>query len=183
MKNIFIIFFLFSNLLLIGGCNSDITSSEINEALGYLPLEEGNQWEFYFQGNDTLSSNWTIITSIIINGKKYFLLSHDENLTVLDTLRIDNDIVFLRLNGIDKKWIDFNTSNNSSYQFGELNVFVSTNLEIQTKAGRFKNCISFLFDNPTWADEEISYVFAKGIGFVKIQTAWVGLLLKSYKVK
>ncbi len=180
MKIVINIFLVSLLLLTLNGCDSNINGPNINESLGYFPLKVGNQWEFYHAYNDSITIEHKIVEEISIDGKKYFIRDQQ---SYRDTLLLDDDIIWRRNGGVDQKWIDFNKKDGETYQLGEYVISVKTNIEVTTKAGTFKNCIRFFFDIPGAVDDEISYTFAKGVGVVEINGAWVYYLLKDFNVK
>jgi len=173
MKNLIKFFSAFLFFILFNSCTSNINGPRINESLGYFPLKVGNQWEFYHSYNDSITINHKIVEVISLEGEKYFIKDEGGY----------QDIIWRRYEGTDHKWIDFNKNNNETYQLGEYIVTVQTNVEVTSKAGTFKNCIGFYFNIPQAVDDEISYTFAKGVGIVKIDGAWVNYLLKDFEVK
>ncbi len=175
--NTFLVFLL---LFLFNSCGSNINGPRINESLGYFPLKVGNQWEFYHAYNDSITTEHKIVEKISIGGKEYFVRDQGG---YPDTLRLEDNIIWRRNEGADQKWIDFNKKDGETYQLGDYNISVKTNVEVTTKAGTFKNCVSFFFDIPNAVDDEISYTFAKGVGIVEINGAWVYYLLKDFDVK
>lgn len=183
MKSTTKIFLILPVFILTYGCSSSKNSEKDNQSSDYLPLEVGNQWEYYYLNNDTLSHTDRILEEITLDGKKYFVRGQEEKSAYKDTLRFYDNILWTCENGFDQKWFDFSKGNNEIYKLGKTEVLVETNLKITTKAGEFKDCIGFHFNDPKIYDDEISYYFARGVGIVQIRGAWVNMMLKDFKVK
>lgn len=183
MKNTIKTLFIFSLSLLIYKCSSSINTEKNNQSSDYFPLEAGNWWEYYYFNNDTLAHIDRILEEITLDRKKYYIRGQEEKSANKDTLGFYDNILWERENGFDQKWFDFNKSNKETYKSGKTKVLVETNVDIITKAGEFKNCMGFHFDNPKIYDDEISYYFAKGVGIVQIRGAWVNMMLKDFSVE
>jgi len=174
--------FLFAVLI---GCENIIDHPtppyQIDESLGYFPINIENNWHYKSEHN---SFNHSVIveTKTIINGTEYFILSTLGEHSYPDTILIEDNIVWKFTNNEEVVWFNFNLENNSVYQYNSYNVRVETGIREETYIGEFTNCIAFYFDIPEIADEEIGYVFAKGLGVVRIPGAWNNLKLSSFNV-
>jgi len=174
--------FILITLLLIG-CNDQITSPDVGAPNSYFPLSKGNVWSFNSVGSDSIYSTARIVDQIIIDNKEYFLLSFIEDLTQADTINIENNIIYRNLNKTRTRWLDFNKKDGQSYNIGEMIVSVETGINVSTNLGEYNNCVCFRFDDPRMIDEEVNYYFSKGVGIVKIESAWVILTLLEYELK
>jgi hypothetical protein len=182
LKNIIKTLFIIALFILIYSCSSSVNTEKNNQSSEYFPLEVGNQWEYYYFNNDTLTHRQKILEEISIDGKKYFIRGEGNELSSKDTLRFYDDVICIRENGFDRNWFDFSKDNNERYKLGKTEVLVEKNLKITTKAGEFNDCVGFHFNDPKIYDDEISYYFAKGVGIVQIKGAWVNMMLREFKV-
>jgi len=183
LKNKIKTLLILSLFILIYSCSSNVGSEENVESSGYFPLKVGNQWVYYYLNNDTLIHTDKILEEITLDGEKYYIRGQEEKSSYKDTLRFYDNILWTSENGFDQKWFDFNKVNNEIYKLGKTEVLVETNLKINTKAGEFKDCVGFHFNNPKIMDDEISYFFVKGVGIVQIKSAWVNMMLKDFEIK
>jgi hypothetical protein len=97
-------------------------------------------------------------------------------------------IILLR-NDKEYVYFDFSRKTGSSYRFrgntlGDepYTVTVSRNVTIESKAGKFKDCIRLYFDQPQYVDEEFGFVFAPNVGIVRRYGAWINAYLSSFEI-
>jgi hypothetical protein len=168
------------------GCDDIVDQSttpyQIDESLGYLPLNIENNW-YYKSEHNSFEQNIVVESKTVVNGINYFILSNLGEHSYPDTIRIINNIVYKFINNKEVVWFDFDANNNFLYKYNSYNVRVETGIQVETILGKFSNCIGFYFDIPEIADEEKGYVFAKGVGIVRMPGAWVDLKLISFKLK
>lgn len=167
-------------IFITNSCDEEITSYNI-EAKSYFPVNEGNKWNLYESLSDSLFLSVRILDEFISNNQKYYRLSFIEDESQADTISFENNIIYRHRNNIKEKWLDFNISNDQSYNSGDTPVKVKRNINVSTKLGEFRNCVGFYFDDPKTVDEEIAYFFAPDVGLVKIES-WVTLLLMDYQL-
>ncbi len=178
------IFFLFVPILLlaVSGCNDNVNSPDSKYSNSYFPLFTGNEWTFLDSPSETYTSKVKISGSFTAENQKYYLLNLFEN-SIADTITSENNVIYILKNNVKEQWINFNSKNNETYNYDNAVVTVNTNLTVTTKLGEFKNCISFNFDVPAIADDEVTYYFSKGIGLVKINySGGRPFVLKDYKL-
>jgi len=146
----------------------------ISRPTTYYPLALGNSWRYdgvEFAIDDTVSINDTLYY-VVPNPWAY-----------ADTLRRSDDgNVWARSLGRDILVYDFGVADSATYQ-SELStgepglrwtVSVFRNLTVDTPAGTFERCVLLWFDVPEAADEEHGFIFAPGIGIVRLNDVWVG---------
>jgi len=162
--------------------NNEISASDHT----YFPLKVGNKW--YYDSPTPPSNPWAmkmIRDSLFINGLTYYVWTYGDSVDIFDTLRADQQHnIWKYHNGVDYLWFDFQKDSGAIYNFppGDLGenesekckVYVETNLQIETPAGIFKNCISFTFDVYQVKDEEITYTFAENTGPITIYYGYGG---------
>jgi len=186
MKNKYFIVLLVMLVLLGVSCdsnNQNIVSPtyEIDESLGYLPLAIGNNWQ-YKSEQSSFEHDVKVSSRYESNGKEYFILSTLGEHSYPDTIRAEGNKIW-KLSGTNEViWFDFDMKDGSEYMYKDYNVRVKTDLTVESYSMKFTDCIGFYFDIPQIADEEIAYIFAKGIGVVRMPGAWVDLQLFSFAV-
>jgi hypothetical protein len=171
-------------IVFVASCNnnkSDITNPyEIDESLGYFPLKVENSW--YYKSEQSYEEKVKITSQYELNNNQYHIMSTLGEHSYPDTVRFENNIVWKIFGDTEIVWFDFNLVDGEQYQYKTYNVRVETGIIVQTYYGEFTNCIGFYFDVPGIADEEVGYVFAKGVGVVRIPGAWVDLKLHSFVI-
>jgi hypothetical protein len=160
-------------------CDSVTDSNKKDE--NYFPVKVTNSWTYYSL-HDSLTSAKIISKKIVINSKDYYIYTNTSGDYAGDTIRIENNRVYRWFNNSEILWFDFDSENNHKYNFLDYNVTVTRNLSVKCKAGTFNNCIGFYFDMPYAVDEEHEYFFAKGVGIVRINSAWFDFYLDDYKL-
>lgn len=169
-----------------------------NQQLGdslylYFPMSIGNEWVYYYEEpgiEDTIPSVfYRIIDTLSINKKPYFVFEVDS--TYHEYYYSDSlGHVFRYIDGNEILWFDFNIALKDTYQIDipSLNLYYNVTLFgkneiVQNRAGRFENCLWFLFDNPHQSDDAFELYFAKNVGIVeRFLPHAIGLQLYSAKV-
>lgn len=173
-------------IIALNGCNDSrdqlTPPSQVDESLGYFPINIDNNW-VYKNDNNSFEQKIVVETKTVVNGVEYFILSNMGEHSYPDTIRIKDNIVWKFINNKEIVWFNFDATNNSKYKYNSYNVRVETGIQVETVLGKFSNCIGFYFDIPEIADEERGYVFAKGVGIIRMPGAWVDLKLISFRVK
>lgn len=181
---------LFIGTLFIIRC-SGLFESEHESTTKYFPLQEGNTW--YYRHSNPETENLiirTISDSFEHDEKHFYRWTYAENSDIHYDIRADRNGNIRLLNGSEEYlWFDFSKDSGATYlftpdvQFGPtayqytVNV-LSRNRTIEVPAGRFENCITFLFDIPQVKDEEIVYTFAPNVGVIRIgYDGWFSLAL------
>ena len=157
------------------------TPYQIDESLGYFPLNIENSWTYKSEQN-SYEQKVEVNSKYELNNKEYFIISTLGEHSYPDTIRIEDNKVLKIFGNEEIIWFDFDLQNGSEYQYKNYNVRAETGITVQTHYGEFINCIGFYFDVPGIADEEIGYVFAKGVGVVRMPGAWVDLKLLSFVI-
>ena len=157
------------------------------------PNSIGNYWQYEYGLPDFGMADYKSITDTTsLNGKTYFILETKKGTTVSEQfLRKDNDGNIWQYHEKENKellWFNFLIPDSSFYYYrpsadaDSFKVQVSHNINIETFAGRFENCVEFFFDIPGSFDEEQWFVFAPDVGIVKEQHASVTKFLSSAKI-
>ena len=141
----------------------------------YFPLHIGNTWEYRYDFSDTLVAQaFQVFDTTRIDDQRYFLFG--ERIETAYPVREDSLGRIWRVTSQGEVlWLDPTLGDSATYQvdlgFGErpFNVLVRRNLNIDTFAGRFQNCIEFFFDEPGSYDEEQWYTLAPHVGPVRVQ--------------
>ena len=116
---------------------------QINESLGYFPLNIDNNWD-YRTDNNSYSQKNKVETKTHVNGVDYFIISNMGEHSYPDTIRIQNNIVWKFTKNREVIWFDFDADNNSVYKYNSYNVRVETGLQVETVLGKFSNCMGFI---------------------------------------
>ena len=157
------------------------------------PNSVGNYWQYEYGLPDSGMADYKSITDTTsLNGMTYFIFESQKGTTVSERiLRKDIDGNIWQYHENENKellWFNFSLPDSSFYYYRPSNeadsfkVQVFHNINIETFAGRFENCIEFFFDIPGSFDEEQWFVFAPDVGIVKEQHASVTKLLSSAKI-
>jgi len=144
----------------------------------YFPIHVGDTW--YYDHPTPQSNPWamkTIRDSLRIDDLTYYTWTYGDGVDISDTVRADTSgNIWKYSKGNDYLWFDFSKDNGAEYPF-ELprpfgsetyyfDVFVETNISVETPAGVFANCIGLFFDISHVVDEDVFYIFAPNIGLV-----------------
>ncbi len=155
---------------------ASIAAAQDADSVNYLPLSEGNVWTYAtpgFQPNLPVTAR-----SVVVSDTLYQIVPFPA--LPADTLRIgDEGSVYARVFGQDLLLLDTRAEEGATYSFPlerwpdlfyEVTVYHAPVVEVA--AGTFENCISFEFDSPMVADEELYITLAPNIGIVVAATAW-----------
>lgn len=166
-------------ILVFLGCDDNSSSFSIDRSSGYFPLNTGNTWTYKSQsGENDFEMTISIEEKIAINGKDYFVVSNLSSDS--DTIRMADQTIWTFKNNKEMMLFNFNAGDNTEYQFQSMNVTVNKGVTTEVRDREFSNCISFFFDDPAIADEERGYIFAKGVGIIRMPGAWFNLTLASH---
>lgn len=137
--------------------------------VSYFPLRVGDQWSYY--STETGSSKEPIefnevSDSVLIQDRTYFRYNGSY-------FRSDSfgHVYRYHENG-DILWFDFTKAEGESYEvdFGGCHFKVtmtSRHATVHNWAGKFTDCLSLYFDDPTLFDDQFEYVFAENMGIVR----------------
>lgn len=154
----------------------------------YFPLQVGNTWNFkYTEADSIFALPYKIFDTTLINDTLYFKYGDVAEYPFL--IRADSlGRIVRRVDNKEEVWFDFTKEDNSRYEYKfytdcqPYSVVVKRNISIMTYMGLFENCIEFFFDDTTSFDDEQWYTFAPKIGIVRMQYAWVNILLASARI-
>ena len=161
--------------------NEITTPYEIDETLGYLPLKVDNSW--HYKSEQSYEETVKIISQFELNNNLYYIISVLGEHSYPDTIRFEENKVWKIFGNKEILWFDFNLEDKSEYQYKNYNVRVERGISVDTYYGEFVNCVGYYFDIPEIADEEMGFVFAKGVGVVRRPGAWVDMKLYSFDIK
>jgi len=135
----------------------------------YFPLRVGDQWSYY--STETGSSREPIefnavSDSVLIQGRTYF--RYNGNYFRSDSF----GHVYKYYENREILWFDFTKAEGESYEvnYGGYHYKVtmtSRHATVQNWAGKFTDCLSLYFDDPTLFDDQFEYVFAENMGIVQ----------------
>jgi hypothetical protein len=170
-------------------CAEKNVAKSLNPESMYFPLQAGNVWQYATNlENPEPGLELRIFDPIKIRKSDYFLWGTN---TSIDTLRLDaNGDIWQYTAGQDLLRFAFSRDDRATYsfpdaKFGEnqgYQVKIVKNQTVVTPAGTFKNCIQFHFDVAEAMDEEVTYIFAPGVGLVSLKGSWIGYKLLSAEV-
>lgn len=170
-------------------CAEKNTADPLNPESMYFPLQAGNTWQYATNLEKSEPElELRILDKIKIGKSDYFLWGTNNS---VDTLRLDpNGDIWQHTAGQDWLRFAFSRDDQSTYFFPDakfgnnqgFQVKILKNQTVATPAGTFRNCIQFHFDVTAAVDEEVTYVFAPGVGLVSLQGAWIGHKLAAAEV-
>ncbi len=118
--------------------------------------------------------------SIRIDGRKYLLMHGIPCRPMPDTLRVGDTAVWRYGETGDQIVFDFDTADDSVYQFLEFDhdlfttqdVYVNTGVHMRTATADSLDGRSFYVDNPDALDDGCAYFFASTLGIVYVSGDW-----------
>jgi hypothetical protein len=175
---------LLSIILLFGLIVSCDTDTKYLPELGddYFPLGVGDIWEYENQTRKVIGTE-------SINGKEYKRV--EVKYYRADTIYSTHEMYYRKKNGIkiykvnhektgEFLFADFSREDGESWTYpanigddDNWNVTVRTDIDFDFGDLVLKNCKSFYYDVPNWADEEHVIIFAPGIGEISnVSLGW-----------
>ncbi|MFA5834138.1 MAG: T9SS type A sorting domain-containing protein [Bacteroidota bacterium] len=153
----------------------------------YFPVNIGNKWIYTGSFDTTHKLIKTIIDEVNIVGIRYFLYGNINSM--VDTIRQDYvGNIWKYKYGVEQLWFDFTKENGEVYWYPFTNnrsytVKVRKGLTVKTYNGTYTDCISLYFNDTTAIDDEVGYIFARGIGIIQKYGAWSDDVLYSANIQ
>jgi hypothetical protein len=142
-------------------CEENLKSADLD----YLPLQVGNYWEFNVIGTKTID---TVVT---LDGKEYFRMVSAYYIfrdTTYYRKTSDGKVYSRKRNTEEGLLYNFKAEVKDSWKNGTMIVTLNKKDEEKELGGHtIPNCYVFYHDpKPTMADDEYTWWFAPGIGFI-----------------
>jgi len=147
----------------------------------YFPMQVGNSWTFTHYNENRIILEASVIDSVKIDSRLYYVYNETPGNT--EYIRVDSlGRIFQYINNIEYLWLDFTQTHEATYKYDypfpdhidNFWVHVYRDITMETKLGRFEQCVRFLFDDPGFIDEEILLTYTPGIGLVT-KTVGIGV--------
>lgn len=154
----------------------------------YFPMRIGNQWTYHVANNRDFVRQDKIVGTKTVGKYEYFVFERSFTpMTYVDSVLFrsepDNRIIINRA-GQDYLYIDFDLPIGENWQsFGEYTAVIEKkDFAVVVPAGNFKNCIQVFFDIPRFIDDEMTMIFAPGVGMIESHSQIGALQLTSARL-
>jgi hypothetical protein len=159
MKNNHIILSLLGiTFLILSACTKD-KQTEVEKEVEYLPLKEGNYWEFDYYPRREIKGTKSI------DGKSFYIMMYE---SLEFYYRIENNKVYAKEfgNPVGVKF-KFDVKEGDKWNYNGYEVtLISKSETLKIGSKTLKNCYRFAFDNPEMVDDEHDIILAPDLGFV-----------------